>query len=353
MTNRPTTHPHIPEHETSFRLMFERSADAIFLLDPSAQLFVECNSAAMALLRAKDKSQILMASPASLSPEFQPDGSPSREKSIAMTDQVLVRGTHRFEWMTRRFDGTELWIEVSLTAIQPGENPLVAVTCRDVSERKRMEVELRLFEQMPFSIQLFAPDGTTRQINRAYEELFLMKMEDLKGFNIRTDSQVAAAGIAPLVERAFNGEIVDVPPIRFQLRIGDGEASRGERWIGSTLFPLQDAEGRLLEVVCVHEDVSERKRSEDEIRSINATLEQRIAERTAELKASEARWRTILEHAPEAIVVFDGETGNFLTANQNALDLYGCSAEQLSQLSPADYKWPRGATQVHCLRISR
>jgi PAS domain S-box-containing protein len=83
-------------------------------------------------------------------------------------------------------------------------------------------------------------------------------------------------------------------------------------------------------------DVTERKRAEAEIRQLNATLERRVAERTAELARSEARLRTLVEHAPEAIVVFDGDTGRFLTCNENAAQLYGLSRERLTQVGPWD-----------------
>ena len=44
--------------------------------------------------------------------------------------------------------------------------------------------------------------------------------------------------------------------------------------------------------------------------------------RQAQMEA-EQRFRTLVENAPEAIVVFSGETGLFMEANQNAADLYG------------------------------
>ncbi len=44
--------------------------------------------------------------------------------------------------------------------------------------------------------------------------------------------------------------------------------------------------------------------------------------------------RTLIEHAPEAIVVFSGDTGRFVSCNENALRLYGLEREQLLRLTP-------------------
>lgn len=196
-----------------FELLFERSADAIFLFDPKTNVFVDCNPAAVALMRAGSKEKLLQLSPAALAPPFQPDGRPSRECAAEITALVRKNGSHRFEWVARRLDGTDVPLEGLATAI-----------------------------------------------------------------------------------------------------------------------PVQ---GRLLHVV-IPRDISERKRAEAEVRELAATLERRIAERTAELAASEARLRTLVEHAPEAIVVFDGRTGRFISGNAHACRLFGRCPEELSQLSPAD-----------------
>ena len=78
----------------------------------------------------------------------------------------------------------------------------------------------------------------------------------------------------------------------------------------------------------------------EELRRRNATLEQRVAERTAELTASEARLRTLIESAPEALVVFDGETGRFVMVNENAVTLFGRSRDELMNLTPGDVSPP-------------
>jgi PAS domain S-box-containing protein len=72
------------------------------------------------------------------------------------------------------------------------------------------------------------------------------------------------------------------------------------------------------------------------VRQLNLDLERRIVERTAELQASEARLRVLVEHAPEAIVVFDAETGRFVTVNENATRVFGRDRETLLGLTPLD-----------------
>src|SRR6185503_19352391 len=105
-------HTPLRDTQSMFRLLFERSTDAIFLFDPRQQLFVDCNQTAVDMMRAANKQQIMMAHPAELSPEFQPDGQTSREKTPKMAEIALARGSHRFEWIGRRFDGTEFPLEV-------------------------------------------------------------------------------------------------------------------------------------------------------------------------------------------------------------------------------------------------
>jgi PAS domain S-box-containing protein len=88
--------------------------------------------------------------------------------------------------------------------------------------------------------------------------------------------------------------------------------------------------------VVISRDISERKRAERELLELNQSLERRVADRTAALTTSEARLRALVEHAPEAIVVFDGNTGRFLFGNEHACRLYGVPKERLTELTPAD-----------------
>ncbi len=82
--------------------------------------------------------------------------------------------------------------------------------------------------------------------------------------------------------------------------------------------------------------INRRKRVETDLRQQNAALEERVRELTAELAASEERLRTLVEHAPEAMLVLDAEALRFDNCNENALRLFGLSREQLLQLGPAE-----------------
>src|SRR5579862_2660502 len=93
--------------------------------------------------------------------------------------------------------------------------------------------------------------------------------------------------------------------------------------------------GKSIQVI-ISRDISERKKAERELLEMTQALERRVTERTAELSASEARFRALVEHAPEAIVVFDGDSGRFLFGNEHACRLYGVAMEKLAQLTPAE-----------------
>ena len=205
--------PFLKHTDAVFERFFERSSDAVLLLDPQDGVFVDCNQAAVELIGAETKHQLLRLRPEDLSPPTQPDGSPTAVKSAEILEIVRRDKTFRFEWMMRRIDGRDVPVEVSCAAVLMDEKPIHIVISRDISERKKAERELL---------------------------------------------------------------------------------------------------------------------------ELNQSLERRVAERTAALSTSEARFRALVEHAPEAIVVFDGDTGRFRFGNEHACRLYGVPMEKLAELTPAD-----------------
>ena len=70
------------------------------------------------------------------------------------------------------------------------------------------------------------------------------------------------------------------------------------------------------------------------------TMTARLKENLASLRESEERFRTLVEQAPEAILVRDGDTGLFVDANRNAEKLFGCSREEILKSRPERFYPP-------------
>jgi len=90
-----------------FRLLFERTADAVWLFDPGNATVVDCNDAAAALMRCASRADLIGKRAEQLSTEVQPDGTPTVESVARRIAETLKTGNSRFEWTARRFDQLE------------------------------------------------------------------------------------------------------------------------------------------------------------------------------------------------------------------------------------------------------
>jgi PAS domain S-box-containing protein len=129
-----------------YRELFERSADAILIIE--GETFVDCNEATVRMLRYRDRAELLKTHPSELSPPVQPDGRDSFAKANEMIAIAFERGSHRFEWDHKRADGEVFPVEVLLTAVQEGGRHVLHVVWRDITDRRRLEQELRQAQRL-------------------------------------------------------------------------------------------------------------------------------------------------------------------------------------------------------------
>jgi PAS domain S-box-containing protein len=124
-----------------FRILFESSVDGLILWDHEG--IADCNEAAVNMLRAGSKNDLLGHHPREFSPEFQPDGQLSLEKGRAVSAMALETGGCRFDWVHKKLDGEEFPVEVNLTPIKLDGRQMFLVAWHDLTERKQAEDMLR------------------------------------------------------------------------------------------------------------------------------------------------------------------------------------------------------------------
>jgi signal transduction histidine kinase len=151
----------------------------------------------------------------------------------------------------------------------------------DITDIKHTEEELRkseehfrkMMEQSPLAMAIFSSDGQFTDVNPAWYRQWGMNKEEATEFfaryNHRTDKQLEDLGVAPLVERAYAGESIILPPIEYignrtldELGMEDAEAS--SRWVQIHLYPIMDENGSVASVVNTNVDITELKQAEQE-----------------------------------------------------------------------------------------
>ena len=87
--------------------------------------------------------------------------------------------------------------------------------------------------------------------------------------------------------------------------------------------PVFDQQGNITYAIATFQDITERKQAEKLLADYNCTLEQQVAERTAALRQSEAKFRTIFENSQVGIFRVRLSDGLLLDANQRHANLFG------------------------------
>ena len=116
--------------EARFRKLFTGSPDAAALLQ--GHQYVDCNAAALRLLGATHREQLVGQPAWVFTPDRQPDGRRTIDLLRANIDEAVAAGSKRCEYLMHRATGEEIWVEAVLTPIELGGlTSLVHIGWRD------------------------------------------------------------------------------------------------------------------------------------------------------------------------------------------------------------------------------
>jgi PAS domain S-box-containing protein len=192
------------------------------------------------------------------------------------------------------------------------------VTTNDITERKQAEDALRkseekwraVFEHNPTMYFMVDPAGTVASVNPFGAEQLGYTVEELVGrpvLNVflEADRQAARQNVAACLEHPGQVMTWELRRVR-----KDGTMI----WVRETAKAMRTAEGELA-VLVVGEDITQQKRAEDELR------------------ASEARFRTLVDHATDAFFLHD-ERGILVDVNRQACESLGYTRDELIGMHP-------------------
>jgi len=311
ITERKQSEEALRGSEAEFRASFYSAAVGKAQVDPRSGQYLRVNAKLCEITGYSEEELLGMTFVDLTHPDDQADDKTAHER--------LTRGEVPGISLEKRYvgkDGRIVWVNVSTSLIrdEDGEPVRTLAVIQDITARKEAEEALResearfvkVFRSNPAAICITTmQEGRFIEVNEHFCRLFELTREDLIGQkSMKLDLWDKPDTRAMLMKRLQGHELVRDHETRFRRKSGD----MIDTLISMELidFPNEDEPV----VVSMFADITGRKQAEVKINQLNAELEQRVVERTAELEEvnvelsnSRAELQSLFESLPGLYLV--------------------------------------------------
>jgi len=351
------------EREQHVHAILETALDAIVSIDHKG-LVQEWNPAAERIFGYKREEALGRPIDELIVPEPLRKTYRDGLKNYLQTGVCSLVG-HPVELTLRRANKAEFQVELAISRSGTDEQPWCTALIRDITERKQAQAALqkseeyfRMLVEGAKDYAMYMLDATGRVVgwNAGAERLEGYRAEEIVGkpFSFFFSPEDIKAGLPDIILRRANAE-GRLWNEGWRLR-KDGSRF----WSRGVVTALKDEAGKLQGYSKIAHDRTQQRKHEQEILRLNTTLEQRVAERTAQLEAANNELeafsysvshdlRSPLRHITGYIDILRSEIGGDLdeSARQH-LETIAQSASRMSELIDALLAFSRmGQSEMH------
>lgn len=264
--------------ERRYRLLFHGSTLPLWVYDIETLRFLDVNDVAC-LVYGYSREEFLALTLRDIRPA---EDVPMLEREAA-ADRVPPSKPRI--WRHRLKNGALIDVEVRSHTIAYLGRTARFVSAIDVTDRLRAEKHVRRLslavQQSPSPTLITDTEGRIKYANPKFVEISGYPIEELIG---RTPAVVKSGLTPPGVYADLWATIKAGRTWRGVLR---NRRKSGELyWEDTTISPLLDESGEIVNFIAVKEDITRRREAEEEVRRLNEELEERVRERTRELEAA-------------------------------------------------------------------